>query len=141
MLKVTLQNGGNPCLADLERIKSKLSNMSELTQKLGQKQHEMTLEDYGSQRTPDGAGWVGGEFFNGLKQSGAMEGGIQLTAGGNTATITATDFKSIFHQEGTSRTGWENSKGIPARPFIGIGGRHESELKQTAEQYLIQLLS
>lgn len=130
-----------PALGDLQKIQSKLQNLSELMQTLGQKQQQMTLEDYSAQVSPDGAGWAGGAFFNGLVQSGAMRGGITLSIGGNQAIIAATDFKSIFHQMGTSRTGWKNSKGIPARPFIGLGARHEQALKQEAESYLQKLLS
>lgn len=133
MIRVTINNGGNPCLADLSRIKSKLENMSELVSKLGTKQHQMTLEDYSSQVTPDGAGWVGGPDYHVLVESGAMQGGITLSAGGNTATISATDEKSPWHNFGTSR-------GIPAREFIGIGSRHESELKQQAEEFLLSIL-
>lgn len=122
-----------PAVADLQRARSKLHDLSELVTQLGEMQHQMTMEDYGSQVSPDGAGWAGGPSYHGLVETGAMMGGITLSAGGNTATITASDAKSPWHNFGTSR-------GIPPRPFIGIGARHESKLKETAEQWLQTIL-
>jgi phage gpG-like protein len=122
-----------PAIADLQRVRSKLHDLSELVTQLGEMQHQMTMEDYGAQVSPDGAGWVGGPNYHGLVETGAMMGGITLSTGGNTATITASDAKSPWHNFGTSR-------GIPPRPFIGIGARHESKLKETAEQWLQTIL-
>lgn len=122
----------DPARSDLNRLRDRLDDLSQLVRQLTDLQHQMTLEDYESQVSPDGSGWDSGPYYHGLVESGDMWAGIVPTYGGDTGTITATDWKSKYHQGGTDV--------IPARPFIGIGDRHMQRLKQLTEQYITKLL-
>lgn len=121
-----------PALADLTRLRDRLDDLTPVVEALTNRQYEMTMEDYGAKRSPDGAGWASGPYYKGLVESGDMKAGITKTVGGNTGTIEATDWKSKFHQFGT--------RNMSQREFIGIGDRHIQELEQTAEKLLMAML-
>ena len=123
--------GFDVAIAAFERLDETM--LERLTQAVGFKVQEQTINHFRESSGPEGA-WAPTKKGNKpLIRTGTLRGSIQTQPAGNLAVAIGTNVGyGRFHQEGTSR--------IPRRMFLGLTDRDLGEIEQVVTSYIERVI-